>query len=172
MQSERKIVAFLGGDKVLHHKVKQPLDFDRLIREGFPWEAGMRIKETLCMPDGEFAKMLGISVRTLSRHKAGVRIAGVRMIPVTRGTQKAVLQRIRKTVVVRMPSVTSDRLYRLARIYAFATEVLEDADKAMRWLRREQIGLGGRVPLDMIQTEAGEHEVENLLGRMEYGVLA
>lgn len=144
MHSERQIVSVLGGDKVLHHKVKGALDFDRLIREGFPWEASVRVKEALCMRDNEFAKILGISVRTLSRLKTEAR----------------------------MPSVTSDRLYRLARIYAFAIEVLEDAEKAMRWMHREQIGLGGRVPLEMIETEAGEREVENLLGRIEHGVLA
>src|SRR3972149_3462688 len=83
MQSERQIVSVLGGDKVLHHKVKGALDFDRLIREGFPWEASVRVKEALCMRDNEFAKILGISVRPLSRLKTEAR----------------------------MPSITSDRLY-------------------------------------------------------------
>lgn len=59
---------------------------------------------------------------------------------------------------------------RIIRIFARAADVLEDQDKAMKWLHREQIGLGGRIPLDMIQTEAGEREVENLLGRIEHGV--
>lgn len=144
MKSEHQIASVLGGDKVLHHKITGTLDFDRLIREGFPWEAGLRVKETLHLKDDEFAKLLGISVRTLSRRKTAAR----------------------------MPSVTSDRLYRIARIYTLAIEVLEDAEKAMHWLCREQIGLGGRIPLDMIRTEAGEREVENLLGRIEHGVLA
>ena len=66
----------------------------------------------------------------------------------------------------------SDRLFRVANIFASAKQVFESEEAALKWLHNPQIGLGGRVPLDMIMTEAGTHEVENLLGRIEYGVIA
>jgi uncharacterized protein (DUF2384 family) len=37
-------------------------------------------------------------------------------------------------------------------------------------LRSPQIGLGGAVPLAYAETELGAREVEDLLGRIEYGV--
>jgi uncharacterized protein (DUF2384 family) len=37
-------------------------------------------------------------------------------------------------------------------------------------LTHKQPGLGGAVPLDFAKTEIGAREVENLLGRIEYGV--
>ncbi len=40
------------------------------------------------------------------------------------------------------------------------------------WLRQPQFALGGRVPLEMLHTEAGTREVEDLLGRIEYGVIS
>ena len=144
MQIEQQIAKVFGGDKVFHHKVKGPLDLDQLIRTGLPWEAGKYIKDALQLKDSAFAALLGMSLRTFSRQKVGER----------------------------MSTITGDRLYRIARIYSCAVNVLEDTDKAVRWLHREQIGLGGRIPLDMIQTEAGEREVENLLGRIEHGVLS
>lgn len=144
VQIERQIASVMGGNKVLHHQINGAVDFDFVIRKGLPWEAAICVKETLRMTDAEFSQNLGISVRTLSRSK-------------TTG---------------RMTVMTGDRLYRLARIYAFAKDVLEDAQAAIRWLHNKQIGLGGRTPLEMIETEVGGREVENLLGRIEHGVLA
>ena len=65
---------------------------------------------------------------------------------------------------------TSDRLYRLSKAIAVAEEVLEGTDNAMSWLRRPQPALGGRVPLDLLVTQAGADQVETLLRRIDYGV--
>ena len=59
----------------------------------------------------------------------------------------------------------------MARIFALAVSVLESEEMARKWLHRVQRGLGGRVPIEVIQTEAGAQEVEDLLERIEYGVL-
>jgi putative toxin-antitoxin system antitoxin component (TIGR02293 family) len=40
----------------------------------------------------------------------------------------------------------------------------------MSWLRRPQPGLGGRVPLELLVTQAGADQVETLLRRIDYGV--
>jgi len=40
----------------------------------------------------------------------------------------------------------------------------------VHWLEREQIGLGGRVPLSMLTTDPGRDQVEKLLLRIEHGV--
>jgi putative toxin-antitoxin system antitoxin component (TIGR02293 family) len=66
----------------------------------------------------------------------------------------------------------SDRLVRFARILEIATEVFEDKLKAWSWLKRPQFGLGGKVPTELMRSETGAREVENLLMRIEHGVLA
>ena len=68
------------------------------------------------------------------------------------------------------PSET--RLYRFARLFALAEEVLEDKEQARDWLRSPQVGLNNRTPLDLMRTEAGAREVESLLVRIEHGVLS
>ena len=45
-----------------------------------------------------------------------------------------------------------------------------DAASARDWLTHKQTGLGNTVPLEFAKTEIGAREVENLLGRIEYGV--
>jgi putative toxin-antitoxin system antitoxin component (TIGR02293 family) len=51
-----------------------------------------------------------------------------------------------------------------------AVEVLESEENARQWLTSPQFGLGGEVPLEYAGTEVGAREVEDLLGRIEYGV--
>ncbi len=64
-----------------------------------------------------------------------------------------------------------DRLYRIANIYTKAKEVFENNDLAQEWLTTPQIGLNNQIPLDLLITEIGAREVEDLLSRIEYGIL-
>jgi putative toxin-antitoxin system antitoxin component (TIGR02293 family) len=144
MEMERNIVSALGGPKILGKHIRGATDLIDLVEKGLPWSAAFHLKESFGITDREYARMLGVSERTLTRHKAQL--------------QK------------RLGLVESDRLYRMARIFALAQEVLENDRRAMAWLRRSQIGLGGRTSLDMMRTEVGAREVEDLLGRIEHSV--
>jgi putative toxin-antitoxin system antitoxin component (TIGR02293 family) len=66
----------------------------------------------------------------------------------------------------------SDRLMRFVRLWWLARDVFESDEGARAWLAATQFGLGGAVPLEYARTEAGAHEVEDLLRRIDYGVLA
>jgi putative toxin-antitoxin system antitoxin component (TIGR02293 family) len=69
----------------------------------------------------------------------------------------------------RLARYESDRLYRLARIVAIASEYLGDRERAMRWLKHPNRALGGLAPVAAIDTELGARQVENVLGRIAYG---
>jgi len=62
------------------------------------------------------------------------------------------------------------KVMRLSRLLEHATKVFGDIEKARAWLKFPQRGLGGAVPLDYAETEVGAREVDNLLGRIDYGV--
>jgi putative toxin-antitoxin system antitoxin component (TIGR02293 family) len=70
----------------------------------------------------------------------------------------------------RLTTDESDKVIRYARLLAKAIEVLGTEDDARRWLNAAQFGLGGAAPLDYAATEVGAREVEDLLGRIDYGV--
>jgi putative toxin-antitoxin system antitoxin component (TIGR02293 family) len=72
-------------------------------------------------------------------------------------------------VRARLTPTESDIVVRTARIMARATDVLGDKKKAVHWLTRPNKSLG-EVPISLLDTSAGEHEVEALLDRIEYGV--
>jgi putative toxin-antitoxin system antitoxin component (TIGR02293 family) len=64
----------------------------------------------------------------------------------------------------------SDRLFRLVRIAAQASAVLGSEEKAGRWLHTANRALGGKPPLELLDTDLGSRQVEEVLGRIEYGV--
>jgi putative toxin-antitoxin system antitoxin component (TIGR02293 family) len=70
----------------------------------------------------------------------------------------------------RLSPQESDRVMRFWRLLQHATRVFRDVERARQWLKFPQRGLGAAVPLDYASTEVGAREVENLLGRIEYGV--
>lgn len=65
---------------------------------------------------------------------------------------------------------SSDKLFRAARVTVRACDVFEDEDIALDWLRTPNQALGGERPYDLLDTDAGTEAVEDVLGRIEYGV--
>jgi putative toxin-antitoxin system antitoxin component (TIGR02293 family) len=143
MTSMAAIAGVLGGPKTVGARPKTAADWQSVIEEGMPIGSAEALKRAIALPDSQLAALLGISEKTLSRGRAG------------HG---------------RLDPVASDRLFRVARIGALAIEVLEGEAPAVNWLKRAQIGLGGRTPLSLLTTDAGRDQVEKLLLRIEYGV--
>ena len=65
----------------------------------------------------------------------------------------------------------SDHLMRFVRLWWLARDVFESEQGARTWLKSPQFGLRGAVPLMYATTEVGAHEVEELLHRIDAGVL-
>jgi len=115
----------------------------KVLEAGLPVTELADLQASLDVPAERLAPMLGISKATFHRQKgAGSKLG---------------------------PSV-SDRVVRFARLLGKAAKVFGNMEDAKRWLNSPQFGLGGTVPLDFAKTEIGAREVENLLGRIEYGV--
>lgn len=112
------------------------------LKDGLPMAELELLRASLDLPMDRLAPLLGISKATLHRRKA----AG------------------------RLDSAESDRVLRFARLLGKAIEVLETEENARAWLASPQHGLGGAVPLEYAGTEVGAREVEDLLGRIAYGV--
>ena len=114
------------------------------IRKGLPIAAFFQLQEKLRVGTTQLAEVVGIPVRTLQRRKEEGRLT----------------------------KDESDRLDRVRKLMSQATGIFKSENSARAWLTRPQIGLAGFVPLDLADTGAGIREVENLLGRIDYGVYA
>ena len=126
----------------LHESVFTPAKLVEELLLGLPIGELDQLQASLAVPKDKLALMLGLSKATLRRRMDSGRLK----------------------------TWESDRVVRFARLMGKAAQVLDSEDNARRWLNSPQIGLGGAVPLQYAETELGAREVEDLLGRIEYGV--
>ncbi|CAN5515713.1 DUF2384 domain-containing protein [soil metagenome] len=134
------------GLVALHIATKKPnpspAKVIRVVREGLDFAELESLRDQLDLPLDRLAGQLGLARATLHRRKASGRLT----------------------------SDESDKVLRFARLLGQAVQLFGGIEDARRWLKAPQRGLGGAVPLDYAQTETGAREVENLLGRIDYGV--
>jgi putative toxin-antitoxin system antitoxin component (TIGR02293 family) len=64
----------------------------------------------------------------------------------------------------------SDRLARVARIYAAAEELFRNKEAIERWLNAPNFALDGVKPIDELSTELGAREVEDTLAHIADGI--
>ena len=130
-------------DKKAHlAKAKHPTELIRKIQKGLSFAELEALRKDLDLPLDQLAGKLSISRATLHRRKNAGRLS---------------------------PD-ESDKVMRFSRLLEHATMVFGDLERGRAWLKFPQYGLGGAVPLDYAKTEIGAREVDNLLGRIDYGV--
>ncbi|HHC7382112.1 TPA: antitoxin Xre/MbcA/ParS toxin-binding domain-containing protein [Vibrio parahaemolyticus] len=66
----------------------------------------------------------------------------------------------------------SDAIYRLAMLLKLATELFDNEERALEWMKENVYGLGGKRPLDMVSTTVDFEIVKDLIGRLEHGVFS
>ena len=66
----------------------------------------------------------------------------------------------------------SDRLARVARVYALAVRVFGNPEKARRWLSKPKIRFDDQTPLAMLRTDLGGRQVEEMLIQIDEGMFA
>lgn len=143
MASAAQVVALLGGEKVVGKPVTCDLDIARLIRDGLPVDVIDRL----------------IGDKTVTPDEVRRIIMG----------PKAIAERRRKGGLT---PEQSERVIRATRIIAEALETFGSRDKALTWMRRACAVLGGKAPIDLLDTEEGAGLVESLLGRIAHGLAA
>ena len=128
--------------KTVTGKAVHPTELIHRIQKGLRFSELKTLQDTLDLPFEKLAAKLCISRSTLQRRKAAGRLS---------------------------PD-ESDKVIRFSRLLDHAASVFGGTERGRAWLKYPQVGLGGAVPLDYASTETGAREVENLLGRIDYGV--
>jgi putative toxin-antitoxin system antitoxin component (TIGR02293 family) len=137
------IAEVLGGRKVLGKAIRKPDDLARLVRDGLPASTVTALAQKLRIGNSVLSGKLGIPQRTLTRRLS------------------------RRSLLT---PAEPDRTVRVARVYASAVEMIGDPEKAIEWLRTPNRALGGEKPLDQLDTDVGAQMVDDVLGRIAYGV--
>jgi len=139
----RTIWDILGGEVILGKGAHRSGAMAEMVREGLPVRALFLLAQRLDLRQAEISEKIGIPQRTLTR---------------------------RMTQHSRLTPAESDRTVRLAQVYATAMDTLGDGDKAAAWMKTPNRALRGNRPIDQMDTDPGVREVEDVLGRIAYGV--
>ena len=135
------LVEALGGKKVFKRRIVNVDQLRETVKAGLPYASLEALIGKFGLAREEAAAALHLPQRTIARRKK---------------EQK-------------LQADESDRLLRLARVSAQAVATLGSEEKAVQWLRRPNRALGKRVPLDLIDSDIGTRQVEEVLGRIEHG---
>lgn len=122
-----------------------PLEAHERVRKGISLGEVIRFVEQIGLTQHEAAALLGVPLRTFQRWLSA--------------PEK------------KLDSTTGGRYYRAIKVMQHATMLLGTMATTLEWLRSPQRALGFRVPLELLATEPGAEAVEDLLGRIEYGVV-
>jgi putative toxin-antitoxin system antitoxin component (TIGR02293 family) len=111
-------------------------------RKGLPAISALRLAETGGLNNEQLAAALGVSKRTLARKRGKSRLN----------------------------AVESDRAVRLARVLTLALEVFGNQKSAtVAWLHDPIVALGGKAPVEFLDTDEGLRRVEPVLMQLDYG---
>lgn len=132
--------------------VSSPLSALQLIdrsRAGLAGTEAGRVAGLLGVTDKEMARLLNQSVATFHR----------------------------QAKTSRLDPATSERLLLLTKLATYGTTVFQEHGgpshgKFTRWLRRPLRLLADRSPLDLMDSTTGVQLIEDILGRIEYGVFS
>jgi putative toxin-antitoxin system antitoxin component (TIGR02293 family) len=117
----------------------------RRIEAGLAFTALQRLDKHTGLGLSMLASIVGIPERTLARRKASGKLS----------------------------PEESERLIRISRIFEQTMDLFDnELAAAVRWLTSPKKALDNQQPIQYARTELGAREVENLLGRLEYGVFS
>ena len=145
MTATEYLIDVLGGPSVFKGRaLPTSAELRERIKKGLPYRSFESVRERLQLSVPEAGSVLHMPARTLARR---------------RKTRK-------------LDAEESDRLYRVARVAAHAFAVFGAEDKAATWLRRPNLALNGEPPIDLLDTDVGARQIEDVLGRIEHGVVS
>ena len=61
---------------------------------------------------------------------------------------------------------------RVAQVFDHAKTIFDNQGNAVEWFVTSNPALSGEAPLSLLDTDAGVHEVDDVLTRLEFGVYA
>ena len=139
------IESLLGRHATARNKLLSPLDWIPIIRGKLPASMVDSVTAATGLSRSELLRSLGLAERTIARRKKEDGL---------------------------LSQEETEKLVRFARMTVRASEVFEDDEVALDWLRAPNASLDGHRPLDLLDTEIGARMVADTLGRIEHGVFS
>jgi len=136
-------MTFSAKDIFESENLDSPLDFVELSRKGISMKVLKKIQEFTSLTSKEISQILPVSERQLVRYSLD--------------------HMLRKDI--------SSHLIQIVELFDTGYDIFGE-EKFQRWIRSEIIVLDDRCPIDFMDTPIGINMIEDILGRIEHGVLS
>jgi putative toxin-antitoxin system antitoxin component (TIGR02293 family) len=144
MTATEYVIEILGGSHVFTRRsAPTSSEVRERVKRGLPYRSLESVRERLQLSVLEAASVLHMPARTLARRRQARKL----------------------------DADESDRLYRLARVAAHAVAAHGSEEKAASWLRSPNRALNDEMPVHLLDTDLGARQVEDVLGRIEHGLV-
>lgn len=134
------VTRLLGGRRILGRDIDSDLELDDAIADGLPSGTLTALMKAVDLSANDLAAIIPMRTLMASKRRA------------------------------RLTPEQSDRIARVARLFSLAEETLGSKEKARTWMDRPNRALGGKRPLELARRSSGSLLVEQVLGRLAYGV--
>jgi putative toxin-antitoxin system antitoxin component (TIGR02293 family) len=141
-EEERAMQVSVESVLGLDETIRNDLDLIEIGAKGVKKQQIRHLGEAMCLPNTALAPLLAINVRTIQRQPEG----------------KPFDRRV------------SDRAIKLARLTARGIEIFGNGVEFCAWLQTPSMALGDKTPLSLLVSIVGVDLVDDLIGRIEYGV--
>ena len=141
------IIALLGGERLIKHKINKQLDWVDLIRIGLPGNVINVLAKNISFTEEEISNVIHISTRSLQRW--------------TKETKNKILDR-----------ETSAKTIALATLFSKGANVFGSIEAFKQWLRLSNSALENKKPIELLDTSIGFELINDELGKIEYGIFA
>src|SRR5438477_12911438 len=144
MTQTAAIAHMLGGTKILKQRIQRENQLERIVQEGIPAPAVRALADFTGTTLTALQAVAGIDRSTFAR---------------------------RDRSRTKLKADESDRIVRFARVAALAIDAL-GREAGLAWLQEPNDALGGRAPFELLKTDVGTRQVEQIIGRIEYGIFS
>jgi putative toxin-antitoxin system antitoxin component (TIGR02293 family) len=138
------VAAVLGGEDVLHKKIRNRMDLIELSYQGVTKDALIHLSDYLSFTTHQIAELLPVTARTIQKYSLDK--------PFNR--------------------VVSEQILQLAEVAAKGVEVFGDKEKFRAWMNHPNKALADKTPASLLNSRFGIEMVMDELGRIEYGVFS
>jgi putative toxin-antitoxin system antitoxin component (TIGR02293 family) len=140
----KRVASLLGGTSKLGKEIKSDRDLEKLVIAGLPSESVKIVVDRI------YPNALNQYYEVVPRSTLNRKLSSKSPLPIQ----------------------YSEKLERLARIYAFALEVWGLEADAREFMSKSHPMLDDRTPFEACMTELGARQVEQILGRLLFGSAA
>lgn len=139
-----KLLKILGSNYI-NSKIESPFDFIRISKDGLNANIITNFRSFFRLPLDSTAQILNISEPTIYRWTKANKI---------------------------LDRNFSVKLFELADLFLYGTEVFEDIESFLKWMKIPNTALGGMMPQELAEIPGGVSKIKDVLGRIEHGVFS